>query len=169
MSTTFPWYAVRVKLNHERTVVDLLGGQGYESYLPLTEVRRRWTDRYKCLSAPLFPGYLFCRLDVGKRLPILTTPGVVDLVRFGKQFVPVEEQQLAQIRRIVDSQLPIESLPYLKVGKRVVVEYGPLAGLEGILTQVKGTNRLVVNIEMLQRSVSVELNADWVRPVTEAG
>ena len=80
--SAFPWYALQVRTRQEASVSDQLGGQGYERFLPMYKVRRRWSDRIKEMNAPLFPGYLFCRFDPHDRLPILKTPGVIQIVGF---------------------------------------------------------------------------------------
>src|SRR6185436_19047058 len=140
--------------------------KGYEVFLPLYRDRRRWSDRVKELELPLFPGYLFCRFDVTKRLPILTTPGIVQVVGLGKTPLPIEEKEIAAIQSIVISRLNAQPWPYLKVGQKVRIEQGRLTGLEGILIALKKTHRLVVSVSLLQRSVAVEVDHDWASPVS---
>jgi len=160
-----PWYALRARVRHEKLIASALYGKGYEVFLPLHRVRHRWSDRMKELDDPLFPGYLFCRFDVNRRLPILTTPGVIQVVGMGKRILPVDDLEVAAIQAIVSSQLYAERWPYLAVGQRVRIERGPLTGMEGILLTVKNTYRLVVSVTLLQRSVSVEIDEDWVTPL----
>jgi transcription antitermination factor NusG len=162
---TGSWYALRIKSRHEKIVASALFGKGYEVFLPLYRDRRRWSDRMKELELPLFPGYLFCRFDVMKRLPILTTPGIVQLVGVGKTPLPVDDAEITAIQSIVISRLNAQPWPYLQVGQRVRIEQGPLTGLEGILIALKKTHRLVVSVTLLQRSVAVEVDHDWARPV----
>src|SRR5215510_648448 len=135
MNTLFAgsWYALRIKSRHERIVAAALYGKGYEVFLPLYRDRRRWSDRMKELELPLFPGYLFCRFDVMKRLPILTTPGIVQVVGLGRTPRPVDEAEIAAIQAIVISRLNAQTWPYLKIGQKVSIEQGRLTGLEGIL------------------------------------
>jgi transcription antitermination factor NusG len=159
------WYALRIKSRHERIVAAALYGKGYEVFLPLYRDRRRWSDRMKELELPLFPGYLFCRFDVAKRLPILTTPGIVQVVGVGKTPLPIEDTEIAAIQSIVISRLNAQPWPYLQVGQRVRIEQGPLTGLQGILIALKKTHRLVVSVTLLQRSVAVEVDHDWASPV----
>jgi transcription antitermination factor NusG len=159
-----PWFAVRVSSKHERMVIQVLQYKDHETFLPLYKVRRRWSDRFKVIDAPLFPGYIFCRIDPGNQYPVLTTPGVVQLVGFGKTPAPVEESEIAALRAIVDSNLPARPWPYLREGQRIRIEYGPLTGVEGILLKFKNQNRLVASLTLLQRSVAVELDDDWVSP-----
>ena len=168
MSAVFPerpWYAVRVKSKFETIASAGLSGKGYQPFLPLYRARRRWSDRVKQLDLPLFPGYVFCRFDAGARLPILTTPGVMSVVGYGREPVPVDEGEIAAVRAIIASGLPAIPWPYLRTGNRVLIEEGPLAGIEGIVLSLKKELRLIVSVTMLQRSVGVEIDRAWVRPL----
>lgn len=161
-----PWYAIRVRSKFEAVTSAGLAGKGYEPFLPLYRARRRWSDRMKEIDAPLFPGYVFCRFDAGTRLPILKTPGVISVVGYGREPAPLNEAEIAAIRAIIASGLPAIPWPYLRAGNRVLIEWGPLAGVEGIVLGVKKELRLIVSVTMLQRSVSVEVDRDWVRPLS---
>jgi len=160
-----PWFAVRVRSNHERVTAIHLRERGYEEFAPSYRTERRWSDRKKRVEQFLFPGYVFCRFDVEHRLPVLTAQGVVSLVGFGKTPSPIPEQEIQHIRSMTQSGLLVTPWPFLQVGQQVVIEHGPLEGVEGILQQVKGKFRLVVSICLLRRSVSTEVNRDWVRPI----
>src|SRR5262249_7810691 len=140
-------------------------GKGYESYLPVYRTRRKWSDRSKSLELPLFPGYLFCRLDVQNRLPVLTTPGVLSIVGAGKNLIPVSDREIEAIRTIERSGLPLFPWPELAVGSKIVIEDGPLKGLEGVTIEIRKKHHLIVSVPLLQRSVSVEIERDWVRPI----
>jgi transcription antitermination factor NusG len=161
----FPWFAVRVRSNHERIAAAHLRERGYEEFSPSWKTERRWSDRTKEMDQFLFPGYVFCRLNPLDRLPVLTAPGVVDLVGFGKIPAPVPDQEIETVRRMVQSGLFVMPWPFLELGHRVLIERGPLAGVEGILDEVKGKWRLVVSVQLLQRSVSAEVDRDWIRPL----
>jgi transcriptional antiterminator NusG len=163
----YPWFALRVRSKHERTVAMHLQQRGYEDFSPSYNVERQGSDRKKTKEQFLFPGYVFCRLDPQDRLPVLTVPGVIDLVRFGDAILPIPEVEMEQMRRVVYSGLMITPWPFLKVGQKVLIERGPLAGVEGILEAAKGTFRLVISIGLLQRSVSTEVERTWVRPIVE--
>jgi len=163
--TSFPWYALQVRPRFEKQIASTLLGKGYEGFLPLYRHRSRWSDRMKQVQLPLFPGYLFCRFDLNRRLPILVTPGVMHIVGIGKTPYPVEEEEIAALQSIVVSGLQAEPRSYLNIGERVRIEIGPLAGTEGILVSLKGSNRLVVSVSLLQRSVSVEVDESWVVPI----
>jgi transcription antitermination factor NusG len=159
------WFAVRVRSNQERTAIAHLRERGYEQFAPSYKSERRWSDRKKEIDQYLFPGYIFCRFDPGDRLAVLTAPGVVDLVGFGRTPEPIPDQEIERVRRMVESGLLVTPYPFLNVGQAVLIERGPLTGLEGILVEVKGKQRLVVSINLLQRSVSAEVDRQSVRPV----
>ena len=163
-----PWYALRVQSNFESLVSTSLRGKGYEEFLPKYRSRRRWSDRIKELDLPLFPGYLFCRFDVHDRLlPILTTPGVICIVGAGRTPIPVSDGEITAVQAVIRSGLPVLPWPCLTVGSRVLIERGPLAGIEGIALKVDQKYRLVVSVQLLQRSVAAEIERDWVRPIPQ--
>jgi len=162
---SLPWYALQVRPRFEKAIASTLLNKGYEGFLPLYRHRSRWSDRMKEVQLPLFSGYLFCRLDLNRRLPVLITPGVMHIVGIGKIPHPVDEFEIAALQSIVVSGLQAEPRSYLSIGERVRIELGPLAGTEGILTSLKGSSRLVVSVNLLQRSVSVEIDESWVVPV----
>ena len=162
---SLPWYALQVRPRFEKAIASTLLNKGYEGFLPLYRHRSRWSDRMKEVQLPLFSGYLFCRLDLNRRLPVLITPGVMHIVGIGKIPHPVDEFEIAALQSIVVSGLQAEPRSYLSIGERVRIELGPLAGTEGILTSLKGSSRLVVSVSLLQRSVSVEIDESWVVPV----
>jgi len=156
------WFAVQVRAQHEKRVTERLIGTGYEPFLPLYKCRRAWSDRIKEFEAPLFPGYVFCRFDPLNRLPILKTPGVIQIVGTKRVPAPLDESEICGIRTMVASGVPNQPWPFLAVGDRVRVESGPLRGLEGILTAFKGNHRLLISVTLLQRSVSAELDSAYV-------
>ncbi len=161
----FPWYALQVRTKHELNVANFLRGRGYDPFLPLYESRKRWSDRVKVVQSALFPGYLFCRLNVENRLPVLTTPGVGQIVGYSKTPVPVDEAEINAIQILIASGLPNQPWPFLRAGDRVHIERGPLRGLEGILLEVRGAHRLVLSVTLLQRSVAVEIEPAFVRSI----
>jgi transcription antitermination factor NusG len=160
-----PWYAVRVRSNSEHTSATILQSMGYEVFLPVYRVKRKWSDRMKEINIPLFTGYLFCSLDLKKRLPVLQAPGVVDFVGCGKTILPVPEEEIAAVRAMVSSQLAIQPWPYLQVGDKVRLEHGPLAGVEGTIIDMKNCTRLVVSISILQRAVAADVDPEWVQRI----
>ena len=160
------WYALRVRAQHERVVSNMLHLKGYEEFVPSYRTKKRWSDRLKELELPLFPGYVFCRFDVTKRLPILLTPGVVQVIGIGKTPIPIPEREIDALKSVVSSQLPVGPYAFLHIDQKIRVTTGALEGLEGILL-VKKPFRLVVSITMLQRSVAVEVDEDWIVPISQ--
>jgi transcription antitermination factor NusG len=159
------WFALRVRSNFEQTTSTILRRKGYEELLPTYRRRMRLPGRFAEAEAPLFPGYVFARFDPQARLPILMTPGVVHIVGTGKTPEPIAEWEMRNIRRIAASKVAAEPWPFTKIGQRITIRRGSLEGVEGLLLKVKNRRRLVASITMLQRSVAVEIDDDWVRPV----
>ena len=159
------WYALRVRSRHENTVALHLQARGYEPYLPLYKSQRHWSDRLKEIELPLFPGYVFCHFNLLNRLPILSVPGVVHVVGVGKTPVAIDEFEIAAIQTAVKSGLPRQPWPFVEIGHRIRIEFGPLRGVEGILLGFRGHQRLVLSVTLLQRSVAVQVDDAWVRPI----
>lgn len=156
------WFAIQVVGRREKIAHEFLLAKGYESFLPLYNCRRHWSDRVKQLALPLFPGYLFCRFNLYKRLPILQTPGILCIVGIGKAPVPISKREISAIRSVVEARIPAQPWPFLQTGQRVRLSRGPLEGLDGIVLQLKSSCRLVVSIKLLQRSVAAEIDSAWV-------
>jgi transcription antitermination factor NusG len=169
VSEQHPWFALRVKSRSEKMVSTIARNKGFEEFLPLYQSRRRWSDRFKSVEMPLFPGYVFCRLNPEFRLPLLTIPGVMGFVGIGKVPVAIEEAEIAAIQAAVGAGLTAEPYPFLEVGQKVRLAEGPLAGLEGWLVEVRKQQRLVVSVSMLRRSVAIEIDRQWVRPLDAGG
>ena len=161
------WYALKIKPRQEWVAAANLTAKGYDLLLPTYKSKRRWSDRIKTLELPLFPGYLFCQFDVTRRLPILQTPGVCSVVGIGKCPEPIDEAEIEAIRTVVSSGATYQPHPYLNVGQLVQVEHGALTGLTGIVTQVKNDFRLIISVNLLMRSVSVEIDSAWVNPIRQ--
>ena len=162
-----PWFAVQTRTRYENFAAKQLTGRGYDVFLPFYHCKRRWSDRMQEFEVPLFPGYLFCRFNLQDRLPILTTPGVIQIVGIGKTPIPVDEEEIIALQTAVRNGIPRHPWPFLKVGQRVRVEVGPLCGLEGVLLNLKGRYRLVLSVSLLQRSVAVEVDSAWVTSVPQ--
>jgi transcription antitermination factor NusG len=164
-SVEYPWFAVRVKPNHEKPVAAALHGKGLQGFLPLLRSKRQWSDRVKVMDLPLFPGYLFCRLNLEDRMPLLTTPGFLYVVGIGRNPEPVEESEILAIQSVLRSGLPVTPWPSLVVGQKVQLKHGPLRGLEGVFTKITNEHRIYVSVTLLKRSISVEVDPQWVRPI----
>jgi len=159
------WRALKVKSRHEKLVAQSLRGRGLEEFLPLHASRRKWSDRSKVVEMPLFPGYVFCRVPEANRLLAMSTPGVTSIVGFGGEDAAVGDDEIQSIRRMLESGVPVEPCSYARTGHVVEIQAGPLAGLRGEVIREKGLWRLIVNVELLQRSVSAELGREMVQVV----
>ena len=161
-----PWWALYTRHQHEKTVAEMLSNKGFDVFLPLYDSMRRWKDRNKLLSLPLFPGYVFVRGGLSRKLQVVTTPGVHMILYRGEQVAIIPDPELQAIRSAVDGHYRVEPHPFLKCGDRVRVMRGSLDGVEGILTRKKNYVRLVLSVEMLAQSVAVEVNAADVEPLS---
>lgn len=159
------WYALYTRPRHEKAVAERLERHHIEAFLPLREVLSRWKDRKKLVQLPLFPGYVFVRVDLGRKGEVARTPGVVSLVSFGGAPAPIPDEQIEAVRQVCRTKLPCDPYPYLTEGRWVRVIRGPLAGLTGLLIKKKSKHRLVISIDILQQSVAVEMDADSVVPL----
>ena len=163
------WYAVHTRSKCEQSVSSELTAKGVECYLPATRNIHRWKDRKKEISTPLFPGYVFTRIvdDSASRLQVLRTSGTARILGLGTEIEPVPDFEIESIKRLLDSQATCLGHPFLREGSWVRVKYGPLEGLEGLLTRIKNSSRLVLSVEMLAQSVATEIDAadvEVIRP-----
>ena len=163
------WWALYTRHQHEKTVADMLSAKGFEVFLPQYESMRRWKDRSKLLSLPLFPCYVFVRGGLHRRLQVVTTPGVHMILYYGESVAIIPEDEIQAIRRTVNGPFRVEPHPFLKCGDRVRVTRGTLEGVEGILIRKKNMCRLVLSVDMLAQSVSVEIDGSDVEPVVPRG
>jgi transcription antitermination factor NusG len=163
--THFPWYALHTNYQHEKAVARILAQKGFDIFLPLYDVAHRWKDRTKQLSLPLFPCYVFLQGGLDRRLHILNTPGVIGFVGWSGRAAPIPEEEIEAVLRMIESSLKVEPHPFLKCGDRVRVRSGPLQGIEGILVRKKNLFRLVLSVEMLQKSVAVEVDVTTVESI----
>jgi transcription antitermination factor NusG len=161
-----PWCAVYTRHQHEKSVSETLHAKGFEVFLPVYDSIRRWKDRKKLLSLPLFPCYVFVRGALDRRLPILTTPGVHMIISRGERIATIPEIEIEAIRRTIEGKLRAEPHPFLRCGERVRVVRGSLEGVEGVLVRKKNLYRLILSVDMLAQSVAVEIDAVDVQPVS---
>ena len=164
-SQQWPWFAILARTGREKTANLLLENSGYECFLPVSKSTRRWSDRTKVIEVPLFPGYLFCRMNPHNRLTVLMTPGVMQIVGVGKAPIPVEEEEIAALQRVQKSGLSAMPWPYMQIGNVAQILEGPLRGLTGIIVRIKSRMKLVLSVSLLQRSVAVEVQRNWVGEV----
>ena len=131
------WYALRVRSNHERLTSAHLRARGIEEFAPTFTSERQWSDRKKQVEQFLFSSYVFCRLDPHRRIPIATVPGAVGLVSFGNGPTEIPAHEIEAVRKMTNSGLIVAPWPFLQVGQSVLIERGPLAGVEGILQEIR--------------------------------
>ncbi len=151
------WYVARTLPRHEKRVAQLAAERKLPSFLPTYHSIRRWKDRRKELELPLFPGYCFVKMELQHKLRLLQLPGVVDLVLFQGKPAPVSDEEMKSLCHSLQGAR-LQPHPYLKAGKRVRVQHGPMTGLEGIFVRWKDRERIVISITLIQRSVAVEVD-----------
>jgi len=159
------WYALTVPYQHERQTEKALQSKGLETLLPVYRSRRQWSDRVKDVEIPLFAGYVLCHFDLNDRIHVMDTPGVARIVGFGGMPAALEDSEIGSIQQMVLWKLPLAPWPYLKAGDRVRVEHGPMRGQEGTLVRTKDSLHLVINIDVLQRSVAVQVDREAIVPI----
>jgi transcription antitermination factor NusG len=158
------WYAAYTCAQHEKRVATELVARDVEHFLPLYSSMRRWKDRRVQLQLPLFPGYVFVRLALRDRLRVIQIPSVVRLVGFGGLPTALPNAEMEILQSGFSRSLNAEPHPFLTVGRCVRITGGPFAGLEGVLKRKRSTLRVVVSLELIQRSVAVDVDAADVRP-----
>jgi transcription antitermination factor NusG len=156
------WYAAYTSANHEKRVAEQLVQRSVEYFLPLYRSFRRWKDRKVNLQRPLFPGYVFVRIELRNRLRVLQVPGVAKLIGFNGTPAALPPGEVDALRISLLKGVHAQPHPYLAIGRRVKVTKGPMAGLQGVLKRKKGNARLVVSIELIQRAIAVEIDEDDV-------
>jgi len=162
------WYAVYVRSRHEFKIFNRLTESGIETFLPVVERLSRWKDRKKLVSFPLFAGYLFVHIskDYNDILSVLKTHGVVRFLGIVPgEPEPVPDEQIAYLKKLVESKESLDPYPYLKEGQSVRIKRGPLTGVEGILVERAGKHLLVLSVDILRQGVSLKIEASEVERV----
>ncbi len=158
------WYAIWTRSRHEQVVREQLERKGVEAFLPTITRWSRWKDRKKKIDWPLFPGYCFAHFDTRERLAILTCTGVVSIVSFHGEIVPIPDYEIAGIRQLVESDLQYDPCPMIREGMMVEVVHGPLRGVIGRLIRKGARARLMLAVDLIGQAVSVEVDAADVKP-----
>jgi transcription antitermination factor NusG len=161
------WYAAYTSANREKRVAEELTRKSVQHFLPLYGAVRRWKDRRVELQLPLFPGYIFVQIALRDRLDVLKVPGVVRLVGFNCTPTPVPKEQVEGLRHALQEGLRAEPHPYLDAGRQVRIKAGPLAGWKGVVVRRKGDFRVVLSAELIQRSISMDIEASFLEPLNE--
>jgi transcription antitermination factor NusG len=161
--TVARWYAVYTCARHEKRVAEQMERRQLQGFVPLYRATHRWKDRRKEVVLALFPSYVFVHLALRDRVRVLEIPGVVSIVSSQGKPTPLPASEIEPFRH-TSGGVQMEPHPYLQTGHRVRVRRGPMVGLEGILLRRKEGLRLVVSIDILMRSVAVEVDEADVEP-----
>jgi transcription elongation factor/antiterminator RfaH len=153
-----PWYVLYTCPRYEKQVATQIERRNFACFLPLYRSVRRWKDRRKELNLALFPGYVFVRMPLENKLQVLELPGVVRLVSFNGQPASISASEIETLRTRLSGALKVEPHPFLRKGRRVRVRSGSMQGLEGIIVRRKDHCRVVFSIDLIQRSVAVEVD-----------
>ena len=159
------WIAVYTKPRHEKTVEKELQKKGFEVYLPLLKQRRKWSDRKKWVEFPLFRSYIFVKTEIKNALFVLQTLGVVKVVKFGGEVAVIQNDSIQAIKLMIEGGYSPEATDYFVKGDPVEVKDGPLKGLVGEVIRVDNHDRLVVRVDAIQHSVSVQINRAFLKSV----
>ena len=159
------WYALYTKSRHEKLVEEGLRKKGIETFLPLRKIIRHWSDRKKEIQEPIFKGYLFVQIPLSQQREVLQTQGSVRLVGFNAHPVPISEKDLNAVRRFVQEEISLDPYPYLETGSRVYIRSGPLRGVEGFIVRKDKQMRLVISLDLLFQSISVEVDEAVVEKI----
>ena len=153
------WYAAYTSSRHEKTVAEHLRQREVECFLPIYETVRRWNNGRHRVQLPLFPSYVFVRMGVRDRLRVLQVPGLAQLVTFQGAPAALPDLEIETLRNALAAGLPAQPYRYLNVGSKVEICRGPLQGMRGILLRHQGQFRVVLSVEMIMRSIVVEVEA----------
>jgi transcription antitermination factor NusG len=162
MNTAHPWFALQTKPKNERKVEHLLRQKGYECFAPTYRRKRKWSDRIVEIDFPLFPGYVFCRFDASVLGKAISTQGVIRIVGFGGKPAEVAIEEVKALKLLAQSDFLREPWKYIPDGTLVLVETGPLAGIQGIVCAGENKGQLVISVTLLQRSVAIQLDEGTV-------
>ncbi len=150
------WYAIQTRSRFEKKVVAELEHRGVQNFLPVQQQVRRWSDRKKLVSFPLFPGYAFVRIpaDSRMRMVVASVPGVVGFVGTNRGPAPIPASEIEQIQHLILNNIPVTGEVFPRIGQRVRISGGALDGLEGVLVGTRGERRFVVSVSTIERSIS---------------
>jgi transcription termination/antitermination protein NusG len=160
---TDPWFAIRTRSNHEKAACANLGLKDFQTFLPVCRVRNRWVDRFRVVEIPLFRGYVFARFERSLQNAVLSTPGVLQIVGHGGYAEPVLDCEISALQRAVAINAEFQECDFFTKGNRAAIISGPMAGVEGTVVSLKHKSCLILSISLLQRSVSLEIDASVVR------
>jgi len=165
--TGLTWYALRTRPRHEKRVHAELQGKSIYSFLPLLSEKHPWSDRRQIVQLPLFPGYIFTRMqnDLSHRISVLQTVGVLSFVGFRGVGTPIPEEQIHALQAILEARISFGPYAFLNVGQKVRIVGGSLDGIQGIISEKKGETSLVISVDLIQRSIAIRVAGYRVAPV----
>ncbi len=153
------WYAAYTASRHEKTVAEHLRQRNVECFLPLYETVRRWNNGRHRVQLPLFPSYVFVRMAMRDKLRVLQVPGLAQLVTFQGSPAVLPDSEIETLRGALTKGVMAQPYKYLNVGSKVEICRGPLQGMRGVLLRHQGQFRVVLSVEMIMRSIVVEVDA----------
>ena len=156
------WYAFYTKSRHEKSVNRALISKGYEAYLPLLKERRKWKDRKKWVSFPLFKSYIFIKIEAKDSIFVLKNPGIVKMVRFGDKPSPVLENTINSLRLMIEGGFNPQPTDYFIKGDPVIIKEGPLKGLEGEIATIHNQERFIIQVDAIQHSFSIKISRSYL-------
>lgn len=159
------WFAVQVRPRHEFASARMLRSKGFEEFVPIYSAKRQWSDRQKQVGFPLFAGYVFCKFYPVKKLPIINTAGVIRIVGTSQGSAAIADHEIDAIRKVVESGEQVQPHPYIAVGSKVRIEEGPMAGIEGIFIREKKGTEMVISLDLLQRSISLQIKGYAIKSI----
>jgi transcription antitermination factor NusG len=155
------WYALNVRVNREHSVSLYLKQMGVPDYLPL---HKRSRDGKLGQQRPLFPGYLFCYIDLDRAPKLYQIPGYNRILGAGKHPIQIEDSEIELVRSLVDASVRIEPCPHVITGGQITVTAGPFGGARGVVLQARGLRKVIVSLPLLGRSIAVTVPVAWVIP-----
>jgi transcription antitermination factor NusG len=164
-SSHIRWYAAYTYPRHEKTVMKQLESKSIEAFLPLFLIENRWKDRRVQIQNPLFPGYVFTRINLSERNRVLAIPGVIRMLSFNGLPAPIDDSEIEAVRLCMERGAGLEPHPFLEIGDRVRVRSGVLEGVEGLISRCKDERRLIVPISLINQSVAVEIDVQLLEPL----
>jgi transcription antitermination factor NusG len=162
------WYAAYTYPRHEKSVMKHLESKSIEAFLPVFLTENRWQDRLVQIHNPLFPGYVFTRINLSERNGVLAIPGVIRMLSFNGAPAPIDDSEIEAVRFCMERGAALTPYPFIEVGDRVRVRSGVLEGLEGVVSRCKNERRLIVPISLINQSVAVEIDVQLLEPLTRA-
>ncbi len=165
MEVPSKWFVLYTRARHEKLVESQLLKRGIEAFTPKMTLRSRWSDRVKHVEEPLFKGYCFAKFPLNRKIDVLSQKGVVSIVHFNGQFIPVEDSVMNSLKILIESEIRMDPYPFLNEGNRIVINRGPLKGLEGFIAGKRDKNTtLIVSVDAIASSIMCLVPVSYVDP-----